>query len=57
MPLVLCKHPTELFLLFQAKIGQTEDFDAAQKKALALGAKKVPRGALRIPQSLSQGSI
>lgn len=46
MPLVLCKHLTELFSLFQANIGQTEDFDAAQKKALALGAKKVPRGAL-----------
>lgn len=31
----------EFFPLFQANIGQKEDFEAARKKALALGAKKV----------------
>lgn len=30
-----------LFTPFQANIGQKEDFEAARKKALALGAKKV----------------
>lgn len=32
---------TNSFPLLQANIGQKEDFEAARKKALALGAKKV----------------
>lgn len=31
----------DFFPPFQANIGQKEDFEAARKKALALGAKKV----------------
>lgn len=39
--LVWLKEQGYTVIAFLAKIGQTEDFDAAQKKALALGAKKV----------------
>lgn len=41
---VLCsplKFSLVFFPHFQANIGQKEDFEAARKKALALGAKKV----------------
>ena len=51
-----------VFSPFQANIGQKEDFEAARKKALALGAKKVTaslppgaRGALSSPCSLPWG--
>ena len=39
--LVWLKEQGYTVIAFLANIGQTEDFDAAQKKALALGAKKV----------------
>lgn len=41
----VCEHlhhfDVQLNLFFQANIGQDEDFEAAQKKAESLGAKKV----------------
>lgn len=37
----LLSHLVLGFFPFQANIGQKEDFEAARKKALALGAKKV----------------
>lgn len=36
-----CFTSSLFFTTFQANIGQKEDFEAARKKALALGAKKV----------------
>lgn len=38
-----------VFTAFQANIGQKEDFEAARKKALALGAKKVPMSLPLLP--------
>jgi len=56
------KHSLGFFPHFQANIGQKEDFEAARKKALALGAKKVtaslapgPQRALSSPCSLLWG--
>lgn len=48
------------FPAFQANIGQKEDFEAARKKALALGAKKVmmslpPSGSFEFPLLSTMG--